>query len=465
MAADGRNTAPRPRIGTDVRPFEPRQSPLTAMSTVPAIPEAASGLTSRQRVELALAHREPDKVPLDLGGGPVTGMHVSSVYKLRQALGLDPRGTPVRVSEPFQMLGEIAPDLIEALNIDVVRVARQTNFFSFANTDWKEWEAFDGIPMLVPGDFPTEREPNGDVLMYPCGDRSAPASARMPKASFYFDAIVRQEPIDETRLEPADNAEEFGPITQADLDYIGAEVTRLESTGRAIFGDFGGTGFGDIAFVPGPGLRHPKGIRDLEQWYMSLVTRPEYISDVFERQCEIGIANLDRIHATVGDAITVVLVTGTDFGGQQAPLISPKVYRRLFQPFHVRVNDWIHTHTTWKTLIHSCGSIWRLLDDIVDAGFDALNPVQTSAAEMDPVALKERYGERVTFWGGGIDTQRVLPFGTPEEIREMVAERMRIFGAGGGFVFNPIHNVQAGVPVENLLALYRAVDEFRAYPN
>lgn len=426
-------------------------------------PSSASGLTSRERVERALEHEEADRVPLDLGGSLVTGMHVSSVYKLRQALGLDPPGTPVKVIEVYQMLGEIKPDLADALGVDVASVTRLTNAYGFRNENWKEWSAFDGIPMLVPGAFPTARESNGDILMYPCADRSAPPCARMPKTGFYFDAIVRQEPLDASHLNPADNTEEFGPMSDADVAHIVAEVRRLEPTGRAIFADFGGMSFGDIAFVPGPTLRHPKGIRDLEEWYMSLVTRPDYIYAVFEEQCDIAIANLERMHREVGDAITVLLTTGADFGTQQAPLISPKTYRNLFKPFHIRINEWIHANTAWKTFIHSCGSIWHLLDDIVDAGFDALNPVQTSAVDMDPVALKERYGDRITFWGGGIDTQHTLPFGTPEDVRAMVRDRIDVFGTGGGFVFNPIHNVQAGVPVENLLALYDAVTEFRPY--
>jgi Uroporphyrinogen decarboxylase (URO-D) len=432
-------------------------------STAPTTVPSSGGLTSRERVERALAHEEADRVPLDLGGSLITGMHVSSVYKLRQALGLDPPGTPVKVIEVYQMLGEIKPDLADMLGVDIASVTRLTNAYGFHNEDWKEWSSFDGIPMLVPGKFPTKRERGGDILMYPCGDESAPASARMPKSGFYFDAIVRQEPIDEATLDPTDNTEEFGPISDADVAHIAAEVRRLEPTGRAIFADFGGMSFGDVAFVPGPTLRHPKGIRDLEQWYMSLITRPDYIYAVFEEQCDIAISNLGRLHGEVGDAITVLLTTGADFGTQQAPLISPKVYRNLFKPFHIRINEWIHANTSWKTFIHSCGSIWKLLDDIVDAGFDALNPVQTSAVGMEPEALKERYGDRITFWGGGIDTQRTLPFGTPADVRSMVRERIEVFGRGGGFVFNTIHNVQAGVPVENLLALYDAVTEFRSY--
>jgi hypothetical protein len=425
-------------------------------------PRTLSETTSRQRVELALAHQEADRVPLDLGGSLVTGMHCSTVYKLRQALKLDPLGTPVKVIEPYQMLGEIAPDLMDVLGVDVVGVGRLNGAYGFPNRDWKEWSAFD-VPLLVPGEFPTEREANGDLLMYPCADRSAPPCARMPKASFYFDAIIRQEPIDEAKLDPADNAVDFTVISDADLAHVTAEIERHAPSGRAIIGDFGGMSFGDIAFVPGPTNRHPKGIRDLEEWYMSLIARPQYVYEVFERQCEIALETLERAHAAVGEAVTIAYVTGADFGTQQGPLISPKTYRNLFKPFHVRINDWIHKHTSWKTFIHSCGSIWRLLDDIVDAGFDCLNPVQCSAADMSPEALKERYGDRITFWGGGIDTQRVLPFGTPEEIRAMVRERMRVFGAGGGFVFNPIHNVQANIPVENVLALYDAVNEFRPY--
>jgi hypothetical protein len=420
--------------------------------------------SSRERVEAALSHREADRVPLDLGATSCSGIHVSSLYALRQVLGLDEPGTPVKVSEPFQMLGEVTPDLLDCLGVDAVRVGLPNNIYGFANADWKPWTTFDGTPVLVPGQFPTEPEANGDLYMYPKGDRSAPPCARMPASGFYFDSITRQEPIDEAHLDPADNLEEFAAVDDEALEHVRREVERLGATGRALLGEFGGTSFGDAAFVPGPTLAHPRGIRDLEQWYMSLVSQPEYIKEVFERQCEIGLANLQRIHGVVGDSLSAVFITGTDFGSQGGPMIGPKTYRALFQPVHARINDWIHTHTSWKTFIHSCGSIWRLLDDLADAGFDALNPVQTSATDMTPQALKERYGDRITFWGGGIDTQRVLPFGSPEDVRAMVRERMQIFGAGGGFVFNTIHNVQARVPVANLVALYEAVNDYRSYP-
>jgi uroporphyrinogen-III decarboxylase len=158
------------------------------------------------------------------------------------------------------------------------------------------------------------------------------------------------------------------------------------------------------------------------------------------------------------------MITGTDFGSQNGPLTSPKIYREVFFPFHKRMCDWVHENTSWRTFIHSCGSVVDFIPDFIKAGFEIINPVQTSCAGMDPQELKRRFGRELTFWGGGIDTQKTLPFGSPDEVREEVLERLRIFGPGGGYVFNPIHNVQAGVPIENLLAMYEAFQEYSRYP-
>jgi len=422
-------------------------------------------MTSRERVNLALNHEEADRIPLDLGGSPTSGMHVTTVYLLRQALKLDPPGTPVKVIEPYQMLGEIKPDLMEALGVDVVPLGSSKTLFGFENEGWKPWTFFDGTPVLVPEGFNTEPEPNGEILMYPEGDKSAAPSARMPHNGFYFDAIIRQEPIDDSKLNVEDNLEEFGPISDAELEYLGRETERLyRQTDKAILASFGGTDFGDIALVPGPAMKHPKGIRDVEEWYVSLSTRRDYVYKIFERQCEIGLQNLEKIWGIVGDKIAAVSVSGSDFGAQNGPFISVRAYRDLFRPFHKQLNDWIHQNTPWKTFYHSCGSMRALTPDFIDAGFDIFNPVQCSAADMDAAGLKKDFGNQLTFWGGGVDTQRTLPFGTPEEVRREVRERIKAFGPGGGFVFNTIHNVQARVPIENVLALYETVSVFGCYP-
>jgi uroporphyrinogen-III decarboxylase len=154
-------------------------------------------------------------------------------------------------------------------------------------------------------------------------------------------------------------------------------------------------------------------------------------------------------------------VSGTDFGAQNNLFISEDSYRDLYKPFHKAVNDWLHEKTRWKTFIHTCGSVVKLVPDFIEAGFDILNPVQTSAAGMDPTELKERFGEQIVFWGGGVDTQKTLPFGTPEEVRREVGQRLEIFGKGGGFVFAGIHNIQAGVPAENLITLFEAIRKYR----
>jgi hypothetical protein len=421
-------------------------------------------MTSRQRVNQALNHQESDRVPLDLGGCAQTGMQVDTVYKLRQVVGLDEPATPIKVVEPMQMLGEIKPDLMDALGIDVIGLGNSSTIFGFKNEGWKPWTTFGGTPVLVPEGFNTDPDENGDILIYPEGDKSVPPSGRMPKGGFYFDSIPRQLPLDDEDLKLEDNLEEFVPISNEDLAYLGREAERIwTETDKAALANFGGTAFGDIALVPGPWLKHPKGIRDVEEWYVSTMTRRDFIYKIFQHQCEIGIKNLEKIHKVVGERVTAIALSGTDFGQQNGPFISPKTYRDLYQPFNKAVNDWVHKNTTWKTFIHSCGSVRTLLPDFIAAGFDILNPVQCSASCMVPEELKQEFGDKVTFWGGGVDTQKTLPFGTVEDVRKEVSSRVKIFGKGGGFVFNSIHNVQARVPIENVLAMYETVCECGGY--
>jgi hypothetical protein len=419
-------------------------------------------MTSRERIAAACAHTEPDRLPVDFGGGFQTGIHVSMVFKLRQALGLGPPGAPVKVVEPYQMLGEITPDLAAALGVDAVSLHGTGTMFGYPQTAFKAWRLADGTPVLVPVDFNTVYEPNGELRQWPENDRNAPASAMMPAGGQFFDAIIRQEPIDESRLDPADNTEEFTVVGDAELGHYGELAERLwTTTDRALFCSFGGLTFGDIALVPGVGLKRPRGIRDIEEWYVSTATRTGYIHAVFERQAEVALQNLERLHAAIGDRATVIQTNGTDFGTQNGPFCSPKTYRELYLPYQRRVNGWIHTHTPWKTFMHCCGGVEPLLELIVEAGFDILNPVQCSARGMDPVTLKRRFGGRLTFWGGGVDTQKTLPFGTPQEVRDQVRERIETFAPGGGFVFSAIHNVQALTPIENLVAMFDTMAEYQ----
>ena len=413
-------------------------------------------MTCRKRLQEALQHRD-GPIPIDFGSTAVTGMHVSAVAALREYYGLGSR--PVKAYEPYQMLGLIEDDLLDAMGIDVIGIVPRNTLFGFPNERWKEWRAPWGQELLVSGDFNTTR--NGDgVLIFPQGDTTALPSGRMPEGGFFFDTIVRQEPIDEDALDPEDNLEEFGPISEADLAYFERKANQAAASGRGVIANFGGTAFGDIALVPAPFLKRPKGIRDIAEWYMSTAARKDYVHSIFAKQLEYALANLERIHGVVGDAIDAVFLCGTDFGTQNGSFCSPATFDELWLPYYRTMNDWIHAHTNWKTFKHSCGAVEPFISHFIEAGFDILNPVQCSAAGMDPRQLKDKHGDRIVFWGGGVDTQRTLPFGTAEEVRAEVLERCRVFSVQGGFIFDAVHNVQARTPVDNIVAMIDAVKTF-----
>jgi uroporphyrinogen-III decarboxylase len=315
--------------------------------------------------------------------------------------------------------------------------------------------------VLVSRHFEVDERPDG-IYIYPQGDRSAAPSGHMPVSGYFFDSIIRQPPLDEDHLRPEDNLEEFGPMQPEEEEYWRVQAERVRGSQRAVVTHLNGTGLGDIALVPAPFLTAPKGVRDVAQWYMTLATDPQFVAEIFDRQVEIALGNLARLHAIAGDAIDVVVVCGTDFGTQESSFCSVATFEELWLPRYRALNDWIHARTSWKTFKHSCGAIECFLPGIIEAGFDIINPVQCSAKGMDPRLLKERHGDRITFWGGGVNTQKTLPFGTPQEVRAEVLERCAIFAPGGGFVFNSIHNIQARTPTANVVAMIDAVHEFNA---
>ncbi len=418
-------------------------------------------MNSRQRLIATLEHRPVDRICVDFGAGGQTGIGVLAVDHLRKAI-LGDLNYRVKVTEPYQMLGEIDEQLRSALGLDVVGISPPTNMFGFRNEGWKPFTMFDGTEVLVPEKFNYTVTDDGDLLMYPEGDTTVEPCARMPKGGYFFDSVRRQEPIQEDKLDPMDNCEEFGELSQEDVEYFAKRVDYYyQNSDYGIYLTIPGVAFGDIALVPAPWLKQPKGIRDVEEWYISTAIRRDYVYKVFEKQCEIGLANIEKLAGALGNKVQVAFVSGTDFGTQRAPFISIQAYRSLYKPFQKAINDKIHQLTSWKVFIHSCGSIYQLIPDMIEAGFDVLNPVQCSAAEMDPVRLKKEFGKDLVFWGGGVNTQGTLPFGTPQEVYDEVRRRIEIFSVGGGYVFNSIHNIQSNVPVENILAMFNAIRDAR----
>ncbi len=417
-------------------------------------------MTSRERVEASLNHTQPDRIPIDFDGTAVTGMHVSVVEELRRHYGLEDH--PVKIHEPFQCLGYVEEDLQEVLGVDISPANGPNTFFGFEGTDWKEWRTPWGQDVLVPGKFNTTTTPEGDVYIYPEGDLDAPASGHMPSSGYFFDAVVRQDPLpeDDADLNVEDNLEEFKPFDDDLVAGVKARVDAEYARDRFVITNVGGTGLGDIALVPALFMKHPKGIRDITEWYVSTALRPDYVNEIFARQVDIAIPNLKKIHDACGDRIGALFICGTDFGTQDSTFCSPETYRNLYHPHYKKLNDWVHSHTGWKTFKHCCGSIPAFIPLFIESGFDIINPVQTSAKGMDPEWLKSEFGKDITFWGGGMETQKILPFGTPQEVREEALRKCEIFGRDGGFVFNTIHNVQAKTPAENVVAMIDAVHEF-----
>jgi hypothetical protein len=424
--------------------------------------QQGGSMNGKDKLRRALNHQDT-AVPVDFGSNAVTGMHVRIVAALREHYGLERH--PVKVIEPYQMLGMIEEDLKLAIGVDVDGIYPRGTMFGFANEDWKPWKAPWGQELLVSGHFNVTTSAAGDTRIHPAGDLTAPASAVMPSSGYFFDTIIRQEAFDEDHLRAEDNLEEFGPLTDADLAYFKADadaVRERQATGQArgVCANFGGTGLGDIALVTAPMLRHPKGIRDITEWYISTAARQDLLHEIFSRQVDIALQNLARIKALVGDVPDVAFICGTDFGTQTSSFCSTETYDTLYHPYYKRVNDWIHQHTGWKTFKHCCGAVENFMEHFIASGFDIVNPVQISATGMDPRLLKQRYGDRLVFWGGGVNTQKQLPYATPAEVRDNVLQLCDIFAKGGGFVFNAVHNVQANVPIQNVVAMIEAVKEF-----
>jgi len=414
-------------------------------------------MTSKERILAAIEHREPDRIPIDFGASFITGIHCSVVEDLRRHYEIAPR--PVKICEPYQMLGFVEDDLQKSMGIDTTPIFPNRTIFGFVNENWKPWRTPWGQDVLVSEHFEVDETPDGTYI-YPQGERSAPPSGHMPTTGYFFDSIVRQAEIDEDNLKVEENLEEFGAMQPAEENYWREQAEIFRGSDRAVVTHLNGTALGDIALVPAPFLKAPKGVRDIAQWYMTVATDPDFIGEIFDRQVEIALGNLAKLHGIAGDVIDVVVVCGTDFGTQESTFCSRAAYDEIWLPRYRKINDWIHTNTTWKTFKHSCGAIESFLPNIIDSGFDIINPVQCSARGMEAGVLKARYGERITFWGGGVNTQKTFPFGTPDEVRAEVLERCRTFAPGGGFVFNAIHNIQALTPTANVVAMVDAVRSF-----
>lgn len=407
-------------------------------------------MTSRDRVLTALVHKEADRVPIDLGGTVMTGIMAEALHRLRKRLGLENRR--VKVYDVFQMLGEVEMDVIERLHVDVLPVEPLALFFGIERTNYKPWRLFDGTPVLVPGAFNVEINEDGDWLLHEGGDPNAPVVGRMPNQGYYFDNVKLIYSGTDLERPSLDNLRSERLLTDEELGFMAerAAFLRRETDKALVAGFWTKSGLGIIGSIP--------------NFMMLIALDKSYVKEYLHAQQEIVLENLKLLWEAVGENIDIVGLEGFDFGGQNSELISPADFESLYLPYYKEQYDWVHKHTPWKVFQHCCGSITKILPMLVESGLDIINPVQCSAAGMDPHWLKESFGDKLTFWGGGVDTQKTLPFGTPEQVAQEVKERIKVFAPGGGFVFSAVHNIQHSTPAENIIAVFDAAYRYGKYP-
>jgi uroporphyrinogen decarboxylase len=391
-------------------------------------------MNSRERVLRAINHQEPDRVPIDVGGTRQSGIAASTYHRLKQRLGL---ATPTRVYDVYQVLAEIEEPILQRFGADCVGLNRPAVAFGLRNERWKPWTLFDGTPVEVSGDFEPTIEPNGDLLLRkPDGS----PMARMPKGGFYFDRLDKYPGAAHADVDT------LAPplLTTEECDHLHAQAEAYwQNTDRAIVAAMG----------PPYELFFGLGTGDFQAWMITLATEPEYVQELNEKLVDAWLENLRRFTAAVGDRVAI-LQFNDDLGTQDAPFLSLRMFRERIFPHYKRGLDWVHAHTKMKVFMHNDGAIASFIPTLIEMGVDILNPVQTTAVGMDPVKLKEQHGDRIVFWGAACDCQKTLAFGTPEEVAREVEQSLRILAPGGGYVLASVHNIQANVPPENVLALF-----------
>jgi uroporphyrinogen decarboxylase len=404
-------------------------------------------MNSRVRVLTTLQHQVPDRVPIDLGGMRSTGITAIAYNRLLDHLGIEGMA---KVADTGQQLANVEEPVRQRFHVDVAALDMVSADWVREDCAWQTWQLADRSPCMVPVTFNPVLDENGDWVIRDAYGRT---TARMPKGGYYFDGLYH--PLAEIdTLEGVDAmAEHWKPISNEVLDCLHDQAKDLyENTDYAILGGFGGSF-----------LEAGQGLRGWDTFMMDLALRPDFVEHLLDLLLEGYLINVERYVEAVGDYVQLINVGG-DLGTQNGPQLSPAMYEHFIQPRQAKFWAYIHDISDMYVFLHSCGGIYPLIPGLIEAGVDVLNPVQTSAAGMDPVRLKREFGEQLVFWGGGCDTQTVLGNASPQEIREHVHERIRIFAPGGGFVFNQVHNIQVEVPPENIVAMLDAAYELGTYP-
>lgn len=397
-------------------------------------------MTSRERVLKTIRHEEPDRLPIDFGGMASTGIMAIAYDRLKKHLGIT--NGEIRVFDMMQQLAEVEPEILSRFGVDVISLG---NSLGEAPGLWKPWNLPNGIRCQVPAGVDLQPdEENGGWLIRENGT----VTFRMSARSLYFSEATH--PLAEMTTPEELQSVPRPVINDEDLKFLEMRAKALyENTEFAIMASFGG----NI-------LETGNSLRGYTRFMMDLAKGGAFVEDLIGGIVETHLRNLSLYLEAVGKYVQIIQF-GDDLGMQDRTLISRSMYQKYIFPGHQKMYQSVHQNSDCSVFLHSCGSIFPLIPDLIAAGVDILNPVQTSAKNMDPKQLKEAFGDKITFWGGGCDTQHVLPFATPDEVAGHVRERIEIFAPGGGFVFNSIHNIQADIPPENIVAMFDTARAFR----
>jgi Uroporphyrinogen decarboxylase (URO-D) len=411
-------------------------------------------MTSRERVQRTINFQPADRVPMDLGGHEASGITVAAYDRLKRKLGIK---SATRVLDPRFMIAVVEEEILRRLHLDVLPVDTSAILSALRpDAEWEPCGLLEGTQVLMPPGTHIGQDGEGNWILLDAG--GAPTSYRMPKGGYYFDdmSFNSGEGIDPKKFRPV------AAIPDEHLEAFAGYAKRLyESTDYALLGWGYGVCFLGLSLITERSSNVTMG--QPNDWMMMLMTEKATCHEMMDRSVEATINCLKLINQALGEYCFAWGIAADDTGTQRAEFIHPDLWAEMIKPHYTRLCAWVHQHTRMKTYLHCCGSVYRLIPHFIEAGVDILNPIQTSAANMDLVRLKREFGGKLVFWGGGCDTQHVLPNASPDAVRRQVRERLEIFAPGGGYVFNQVHNIQANVPPENILAMFDAAREFGNY--